>query len=258
MLRTCAPMDLDQRTWAAQADAWQAEGRLRATRGGGAIDLPGARLMASGLPHAQWNSGDVDDPTRIDLGAVRQWYASRAWGRGVPWGLRVPAGVTFPHGRPLFRKRCMALVPADFRTPVRPPALTIVRAGPAHLDVVTRIDADAFGFPAEEVRPWIAPRLDAPGFEVALAALDGEPLGVGTAVRTRDRAGPCVGIFAVAVVASARRRGVAGTLTAWLLARAFDDGAALAHLNPDSEAAATLYARLGFIETAGREVFVDL
>jgi hypothetical protein len=40
--------------------------------------------------------------------------------------------------------------------------------------------------------------------------------------------------------------------------RAFADGAALAHLNPDSEAAERLYTRLGFVATAGLDIYVDL
>src|SRR5438477_7295988 len=126
---------LDERVWAAHADAWQAEGRLRTLLGGGAAELPGVRLMASGLPHARWNSGDVTDPTRIDVDLVRAWYAARANGAGVPWGLRAPPGTKIPDGRVLFRKRCMALVPDGF-TPVKtPPAVT--------LRIATRADVEA-------------------------------------------------------------------------------------------------------------------
>src|SRR4051812_25374271 len=67
---------------AAHGDAWQVLGVA------GTADLPGVRLSASGLPHPQWNSGDVDDPGLVDVDAVRRWYADR----GVPWGLRLPAG----------------------------------------------------------------------------------------------------------------------------------------------------------------------
>jgi hypothetical protein len=35
-------------------------------------------------------------------------------------------------------------------------------------------------------------------------------------------------------------------------------GAELAHLHPDSDSAARLYARLGFVETPGLDVYVDL
>src|SRR5512137_2500350 len=105
---------LDEQVWTAYADAAEAEGRLREPLGGGATAMPGIRLMASGLPHAQWNNGDVTDPAIVPLEAVRDWFASRAGGAGVPWGVRVPAGRTFTHGRHLFRKRCMGLLPNRF------------------------------------------------------------------------------------------------------------------------------------------------
>ena len=75
---------------------------------------------------------------------------------------------------------------------------------------------------------------------------------------TDDRAGPCVGIFGVGVVEHARRRGIGAALTSWLLEDAFSAGAELAHLNPDTEEAARLYARMGFVETPGFDVYVDL
>src|SRR3954468_19343155 len=51
----------------AHADAWEAHGRFRAGSGGGFARLPGIRLMASGLPHPQWNNGDVLDPDAVDV-----------------------------------------------------------------------------------------------------------------------------------------------------------------------------------------------
>jgi len=249
---------LDERVWAAHADAWQAEGRLRVAFGGGVAELPGVRLMASGLPHAQWNSGDVTAPARVDLGAVRAWYLARAHGAGVPWGLRVPAGRTIPDGRLLFRKRCMGLLPNRHAPVKAPPGIAIAAATPRGVDDVARIDAAAFGDPLERTRPWVEPHLGAEGFTVAVAELDGEPIGVATAIFTDDRAGASVGIFGVGVLERARNRGIGGALTSWLLERAFARGATLAHLNPETEAAARLYRRLGFVETAGLDVYVDL
>jgi ribosomal protein S18 acetylase RimI-like enzyme len=249
---------LDRLIWTAQGDAWQAEGRLRVPHGGGAVELPGVRLMASGLPHAQWNNGDVSDPALVPIDEVRAWYAARAGGAGVPWGMRVPAGAAFGHGRRLFRKRCMCLVPAGLRSGAAPAGMRIRMALAADAGAVADIDAAAFEEPVDRVRPWVEPHLGAPGFTVALATQDGEPAGIATAIRTDERAGSCVGIFGVAVIERARRRGIGGALTSWLLERAFADGATLAHLNPDSDAAARLYDRLGFVETAGLDVYVDL
>jgi GNAT superfamily N-acetyltransferase len=249
---------LDARVQTAQGDAWQAEGRLRTGLGGGAAELPGIRLMASGLPHPQWNSGDVTDPARLDLEAVRAWFAARAGGAGVPWGLRLPAGVAFAHGRLLFRKRCMGLVPAAFRPRPMPQGVRIRVAQYTDIDAIALVDASAFGDSVVQNLPWVAPHVGAPGFTAALATGAGRAVGVATAIRTDDRAGCCVGIFGVGVLADARRRGIGGALTSWLLARAFAEGALLAHLNPDSDPAANLYARQGFAETAGFDIYADV
>jgi GNAT superfamily N-acetyltransferase len=214
--------------------------------------------MASGLPHAQWNNGDVTDPARVDVEAVRAWYAARAHGDGVPWGVCVPVGSHFAHGRHVFRKRCMALLPQQFRAVPASSGVTIGEAQPADVDTFARIDAAAFAGTVEETLPWVAPHFGATGFIVALATLDGEPVGVATAIHTEDRAGSCVGIFGVGVLEHARRRGIGAAMTSWLLEKDFARGATLAHLNPDSEAAARLYARLGFIETAGLDVYCGL
>jgi GNAT superfamily N-acetyltransferase len=248
---------LDDRVRTAQADAWQAEGRLRADVGGGAAELPGVRLMASGLPHRQWNNGDITDCDLLDVSAVRAWFAERAFGAGVPWGVRAPEGAAFPHGHRLFRKRCMALQATAFRPFAAPSGVEIRGAVRQDIDAIASVDAHAFAGTVEQNMPWVAPHVGAPGFSVALALQAGRAVGIATGIRTDDRAGPCVGIFGVGVLAHARRRGVASALTSWLLGHAFAGGAELAHLNPDSDTAADLYARLGFVETAGFDIYVD-
>ena len=123
---------------------------------------------------------------------------------------------------------------------------------------MARIDAEAFETPIEQARSWIEPQLGAARFTVALAVQGDTPVGIATAIRTDGRAGPCVGIFGVAVAGPARGRGIGSAITSWLVERAFAAGATLAHLNPDSEAAARLYSRLGFRETAGLDIYTDL
>ncbi|HUL65260.1 MAG TPA: GNAT family N-acetyltransferase [Burkholderiaceae bacterium] len=249
---------LDEQVWTAHGDAWQAEGRLRARFGGGARELAGVRLSSSGLPHPQWNNGDLTDLTHFDLAQVRDWFAARAGGAGVPWGIRVQAGTRFPHGRFRFTRRCMALLPARF-APARVPAgVELVVPTVDDIERAASIDAAAFDEAVEHARPWIAPHFDAAGFAVALARLNGEAVATATAVHTDDRAGRCVCIFGVGVLAHARGRGIGAAITSWLLEHAFDDGATLAHLNPNTEAAARIYARLGFVETAGFDIYVDL
>src|SRR5581483_384437 len=88
----------------AHSDAWQALGRLFEGRGGGVAEHHDVRLMASGLPHPQWNSGDVLGAD-VDLDRVRTFYAAH----GVPWGLRVPTELTWSRGRHVLRQRLMGL-----------------------------------------------------------------------------------------------------------------------------------------------------
>jgi hypothetical protein len=79
---------LEARVRTAHADGWAVEGALREPFGGGIATLRGIRLMASGLPHPQWNSADVTGPY-ADLDGAREFYAAR----DVAWGVRVPAGM---------------------------------------------------------------------------------------------------------------------------------------------------------------------
>jgi GNAT superfamily N-acetyltransferase len=62
----------------------------------------------------------------------------------------------------------------------------------------------------------------------------------------------------VGVLPDARGRGVAAAMSWWLCDRAFDRGAGLVHLHPDDDRAARVYARLGFAEVEGLDVYVDL
>jgi GNAT superfamily N-acetyltransferase len=114
------------------------------------------------------------------------------------------------------------------------------------------------GAPPDEERGWIAPRLGAAGIATALATLDADPIGTGLAVRTDDRAGPALYVAGVAVAAGARRRGVGAAISSWLVAGGLEAGARLAHLHADNETAARVYARLGFAEAPGLDIYVDL
>ncbi|GGO83484.1 GNAT family N-acetyltransferase [Wenjunlia tyrosinilytica] len=238
---------------AALAAAWQAEGTLREPYGGGAATLPGVRVMASGLPDARWwNNGDVERPD-FDLDAVRAWYE----GRADEWGLRVPAGMEWRHGgTKLTRQRCMGLFPEAFRPAPRTDAVTIRRAGPEDVEAFAHVDATAFGDPPQRTRSWCEPQLTSgdPRFHLVLAEIDGDPIGVATAVRT----GESVAVFGVGVLEEARRRGIGSALTSVLVAEAFHDGARLSVLNPDTRAAARLYAGLGFVESGGLDIYVAL
>jgi len=242
-----------RRVHVAHADAWQAEGRLRERQGGGTLEVRGLRLMASGLPQAQWNAGDVT-AADADLVAAREFYAAR----GAQWGVRVPPGIRWVYGRRVVSLRLMALEPAGFRPASAVAGLTIDSAGPADLDAVLGIDAIAFGEDPAVERAWLEPHLGAAGVDVALGRLHGEPVATGYTIRTDDRAGPCLYLAGVAVLPAARGRGVAAALSSWLVARGLDRGADLVHLHADSDEAARVYARLGFADAEGLDVYIGI
>jgi GNAT superfamily N-acetyltransferase len=248
-----AEPDLSARVRTAHADIWQVEGRLREPNGGGALELRGIRLMASGVADPRWNNGDVTGPD-ADLDGAREFFAQR----GVPWGVRVPVGMPWPHGRRLLAKRLMGLPATGFRPAPEVPGLRIELAGPAQLDGVVAVDSAAFDDDPALVRLWFEPHLTAPCADVVLATLGGQLVATAHTVRSDGRAGPCLYLGGVAVLEQARRRGVGAAISSWLLARGFAAGAQLAHLNPDTDVAARIYERLGFVETAGLEVYVDL
>jgi GNAT superfamily N-acetyltransferase len=237
----------------AHADAWEAHGRYRAAAGGGVERLPGIRLMASGLPHPQWNNGDVLDASAVDIDAVASWYDAK----GVPWGVRVPRGMAWPHGRHLFSKRLMGLTRAAFCPVPVPDGVTLRAAGPGDAEAVLAVDAVAFEESVVVERPWVEPLLSQPSVTVCLAEIDGEPVGCGHCVVTDSDAGPAVYIAGVGVLPASRRCGVGVALSSWLVATGFAAGAQLAHLHPDTDEAARIYARLGFIEVDGFEIYVD-
>lgn len=238
----------------AHADAWEAHGRYRADVGGGVARMPGIRVMASGLQHPQWNNGDVLDAGAVDIAEVAAWYAAR----GVPWGLRVPSALPWPHGRRLFGMRLMGLVPDEFRPVSLPEGVTMRAAGSADAAAVLAVDTVAFEEPIEIDQPWVEPLLSQPSLTVCLAEQGGEPVGCGYCLVTDGDAGPAVYVAGVGVLPAARSQGIGAALSSWLVQRGFDAGARLAHLHPDTEAAARIYARLGFTEVDGFDVYVDI
>jgi GNAT superfamily N-acetyltransferase len=91
-----------------------------------------------------------------------------------------------------------------------------------------------------------------------LASLGGEAVGTAYCLRSDGPAGPAAFLAGVGVLPEARRRGIAGAMSFWLVERAFADGARLAHLNADSDEAARVYSRLGFSPAGAVDIYVDL
>jgi GNAT superfamily N-acetyltransferase len=249
-------VDLPGRVRTVHADAWQAQGRLRERFGGATQELHGMRLAASGLHDAEFNGGDVTAPD-ADVEGARAFFAAR----GADWGVRVPSGMPWTQGSKLLTLRLMGLEAgarraANAREPV--PGLALREAVPHDSDDVLAIDAIAFGVDPAGRGPWWTPMLGSGAVTVVLGELGGRPVATGYAVHTDGLAGPAVHLGGIGVLPAARGRGVATALSSWLLEAGWARGAELAELHADSTLAAHVYARLGFFEAGGLDVYVGL
>jgi ribosomal protein S18 acetylase RimI-like enzyme len=214
--------------------------------------LAGVRLMATGLPHPQWNNGDVHDPATVVLEEVGDWYS----GLDVPWGLRVPVGAEWHHGRHLFRKRLMGAVPVSFRPAPPVAGLELRSAGPDDLESVLAVDVVAFEEPPAVERPWLELLVGHPGTTVAVGTLGEAVVATGWMLRSDGWAGPTGYVAGIAVEPAVRQRGIGAAVTSWLMQQAGE--VALWHLHPDTDSAARIYDRLGFVEVGGLDIYVDL
>lgn len=238
-------MALSDRVRTAHGDAWQAEGRLRAPYGGGAVTFRGARLMASGLPTPKWNNADITGAD-FDRDSVVDWYAAL----DVPWGIRVPLELDVDLGEPLFEKRCAALLPTSFRPQVAPEGISVRRATTGELATYAAVELERFGGDEDLERRWLAPAIGAPGFRHWIAYDGRDPVGVAMTVSTDDLAGPAGYLAGVAVVDAWVGRGLVPHLASCAARAAFDAGATLVHANPDDDEREWI-TELGFIEVPG-------
>jgi ribosomal protein S18 acetylase RimI-like enzyme len=249
------PYQVDSsRAFAALGDAWQAQGRLREPFGGGAARFQGWRLMASGLRYGYLNVGCVTDLDLADVEIARAWYSDRH----TAWSALVPAGSPWPHGRLLLTHRVMALQPAAFSEAQRPAGLSLREAGAGDMDTVVAVDAGAFGSDANAAREWMEPHSGFEDVRVVIGELDGDPVATGYGLRCSGDAGHTLYVGGIAVLPAARQRGIAAALSSWLLTRGFGEGAGFAHLETDSERAARVYSRLGFVEHAGVDIYAEI
>src|SRR3954453_2236745 len=249
MSATLCPVPVPSTTWVrdAHGDAWQ-------TLSTSTQELPGVRLSATGLPHPQWNNGDVDDPTRVDVDAVRSWYAAL----GVPWGMRVPVGAPWRHGRHLFTKRLMGVTPETFVEAREVPDVVVRRSAVTDLDDALVVDTAAFEESAEVQRPWLQLLMAHPSVITAVAEWDGGIVATGSVTLSDGRAGPAGYVAGIAVLPQVRRRGIGAGLTSWLTRSAFEAGAGLCHLHPDTDEAVAIYRRLGYVEVGGLDIYIAL
>jgi ribosomal protein S18 acetylase RimI-like enzyme len=239
------------RVFSAHGDAWQTHGRLFQPFGGGTAELPGWRLMASGLGYRYLNAACVTDPAIADVAAAKTWYEERR----LPFGAIVASGLWWPHGRRVVSQELMACEPANFSKAPAPLGLKLHTAAASELEVVVAVDNGAFGSSLEAARAWLGALCGFPTVRVAVGELDGEPVATGYATSCEGEAGKSLYLGGIGVIPSARGRGVAAALVSFLLTAGFEQGCTFAHLQTDSENAARLYGRLGFTHFNGIDIY---
>ena len=210
-------------------------------------------MMATGLEKEWFNTADVSSPD-ADADAIAGFYGSRK----LRYGVRVPVGMAWRHGELVVRLRLMFVDRGALRAVESPPGLHIEAAAPRDLDEVVAVDCASFGSQRATVEPWIAGLVGAPddAVTVACARRGGVIVGVGYAIHANGAGGRTAGIGGIGVAPEARRAGIGAALTTWLVCRGIAAGAELAQLAADDERAVRLYSSLGFVESAGLDVYV--
>lgn len=182
-------------------------------------------FLARGLPFLWWATPSTLTP---EMDAVLR---SRGLAPSAEPGMHVPL-----------------TAPLDPRTP---PGVEVVVSPvtPELVDVMTA----GFGFPdlvSEPLLHALASVPDGTAFHV-LARLEGEPVSAGSVFRT----GSIAGIYNIATVASARRRGTGYSVTATLMNVARERGCTEAVLMASAMGRPT-YERLGFVEVCQTPQYV--
>jgi GNAT superfamily N-acetyltransferase len=218
----------------------------------------GVTAFGTGLPLALFNQIVVTDDDASDAGMKAAIEALQ--GRGAPFylvlrrgiddrfgPLAIDLGLVFEEG--ILPGMAVHPIPPDRDAPEGHEILRIDDAAGLddHLGVV---DA-GFGVPEVVGRPWIGQELwERDGCTVYVGYTDGEPVSSGFGIRT----GRTIGVYNIATLPSARRRGYGAAMTARVVADGAAAGCDVAILQA-SEMGRPIYERLGFRTVIGRDVY---
>jgi len=217
---------------------------------GGIARFGAVEVVAIGVDVSYFNSVFVADPAARpeDIAAALEWVEARELPAMVRVreeldpGLRASVeamGLT-AHSSPM---PVMALEPVPAIVPA-PPAAVEIRTGRAELfdDFHAALESD------DVIRQVYGPAVIAdPAVRLAVAYLDGEPVSCGAAIRSEST----IGVYAVATIERARRRGIGQTVS-WA---AIDVGRAAwggtVAVLQSSEIGLSVYRAMGFEKVAG-------
>ncbi len=237
----------------------EAERKRRANVvGAEVLEIDGLLLAFANVPDPPVNStlviSEPSDPAGA-LAAAEQVFGDR----GLPFGLDVAVG-RHPSVDAAIRDAGLALLFAwpgmavrvdDLPALVLPAGIRVEPVADARGEAaIAHVEQAGFGSEPEIAERFYAAASYGGDGARSFVAWDGdEPVGMAAAYL---HAG-AIGIFGVAVVPSARRRGIASALSV-IAARAFP--ADLAWLHTDDDAARSVYEQLGFREVAEWEVWI--
>lgn len=214
--------------------------------GGEIREVGGVFAFATGVPLSLFNGCVVVEPASpSEFGTALDWLA----GLGLPhrlWvseGLATPlGGVAVAHGyqRGMWPYPGMVLDPAS--VPPAPSAgVTVVPVDESGLDAYHRVFAE-HGRSMELARQLFSPGFASdPDVQLFIGRLDGQPVGTSIAMRSGDVGG----VYAVATLPDARRRGV-GTALTWAAVAADRAWGCETIVLQASEMGFPMYAAMGF------------
>jgi ribosomal protein S18 acetylase RimI-like enzyme len=225
--------------------------------GGEGHEVDGLVVCLTGVPMAAFNptlvGGRVGDP------AAALAIAEALYPPGIGFGIELLPAL---HGEVrlaalvaglqlIITEPVMTMDPRTAAAVPPPSGVSIEHVDDAAvLDAVAGVDAAAFGGAADLTRGFVPDAiLSDPDQRVYVARLDGEVVAAAESALVDG----VLGIFGVAVVPEARRRGIGAAITAHVVADRRDD-ADLAVLE-SSEMGEGVYGRLGFRTLMTREVW---
>jgi GNAT superfamily N-acetyltransferase len=219
----------------------------------------GVIAFGTGLPLALFNQIVVTAADATDAGMSAAIGALEE--RGAPFYLVLRRGIDDRFGRLALELGLrveegilpgMALHPIPEPTPPVPDGHEIRRINEAAgLDDHIQALAAGFGVPEPMARPWIGEELWLrDGCAVYVGYTDGHPVSSGFGVRT----GRTIGVYSIATLPDARRRGYGAAMTERVVADGVTVGCDVAILQA-SDMGRPIYERLGFRTVIGRDVY---
>jgi GNAT superfamily N-acetyltransferase len=218
----------------------------------------GVAALGTGLPFALFNQIVVSDHDATEPGmaaavaALQErsapFYVVLRRGIDERFGpLLIDLGLTFEEG--IAPGMALYPIPPD---PGPPDGLEIRRiSDPAGLDDHVRTISTGFEVAEPIARPWVGDELwRRDGCTVFVGYAGGVPVSAGFGVRT----GRTIGIYNIATIETARRRGYGASMTARVAADGAAAGCDVATLQA-SDMGRPIYERLGFRMVIGRDVY---